>query len=114
MAPSSSSSVCIETTITQYMAKRGIRYLVEKSIEQFQHLYHLSSSEIKYLGYEIVENAYPIIYVNYKGRVDEMVNNLLLKKGVYLLGRTGHYEYIGIQKILEDTMKVTEELSEAR
>jgi UDP-galactopyranose mutase len=90
--------------------EKDIPFLVEKSIKQFRHLYNLASSEIRYLGYEIIENAYPILFINYKGQVDE-ITSLLQKKNIYLLGRTGHYEYVGIQKILEDTVQIVEKLS---
>jgi protoporphyrinogen oxidase len=109
MVPPSQTSVSIETTITGYM-ENDLPLLVEKIIKQFQYLYNLASSEIRYLGYEIIDNAYPILTINYKRQVDEIAR-LLQKKNLYLLGRTGHYEYVGIQKILEDTVQIVEKLS---
>jgi protoporphyrinogen oxidase len=107
MAPASRSSVSIEITITGLI--ENVPYLIEKSIKQFQCLYNLASSEIKYLGFEIVEDAYPIIFTGYKEQVDEITNNLQ-KKNIYLIGRTGHYEYIGIQKVLEEALQISSTL----
>jgi protoporphyrinogen oxidase len=104
MAPPSRSSISIETTITGRM--ENVPHLIEKSIKQFQRLYNLTSSEIRYLGFKIVEDAYPIMFTGYKEQVNEITNNLK-KKNIYLIGRTGHYEYIGIQKVLEEASQIS-------
>jgi protoporphyrinogen oxidase len=109
MAPPSHTSVCIETTVTERM-ENTIQYIVERSIKQIQLMYNLASSDIRYLGYEIVENAYPLMYVNYENQVNEVANNLR-RKNIYLIGRTGHYKYIGIGKVLEEALQTSWEFS---
>ncbi|MCS7374775.1 MAG: NAD(P)-binding protein [archaeon GB-1845-036] len=109
MAPPSRSSVCIEITIAGHMEKM-VPYLIEKSIKQLQRLYNLASSEVRYLGYEIIENAYPVLFVNYKSQVNEITSNLQ-KKNMYLIGRTGRYQYIGIQNVLEEVVQFLQMLS---
>ncbi|RKY30550.1 MAG: hypothetical protein DRP74_06785 [Candidatus Omnitrophota bacterium] len=112
MAPSACTSICIEISITEHM-KKMIPHIVEKSIKQLQYLYNLANSDVKCLNYEIIENAYPVLFVKYESLVDKLTKHLE-KKNIYLAGRTGKYHYWGIEQVLNDAKRIITELTTAK
>lgn len=109
MAPQSLTSTCVEITLNKTM-KSNVPVLIKESFKQLRQMFNLSESKVKLLGSEIVENAYPTLYIDYKLITDEL-SSYLEKKNIYLVGRTGSYRYQGIDSVLKDSEKIITKLS---
>lgn len=100
MSPKSTTSVCIELTIKK--KPQNMELLIKKCLKQFCRIFSLSESQIKYLGYHIIENVYPFLFTNYQSYLDKLQNELKENfKNVTLIGRLGQYYPYNLRKTLK-------------
>lgn len=101
MAPNNKTSACLEITLKK--EDYNLDKLIKKAINQFKILYNLRNSEVSYLGYELVRDVYPLMYVNYKKNVSNLKKKLPDK--LFLIGRTGKYHPFTIGETLDSIIK---------
>ena len=103
MTPKNKTSACLEITLEKKI--NNLTDLVKKSLNQFCLLYNLKKSEIKYLGSNYYEEAYPLLFVDYNNDIVRL-NGALSKKTskISLIGRTGQYFPYNTEETLNSTL----------
>ncbi|MCP6719107.1 MAG: hypothetical protein KJI71_02630 [Patescibacteria group bacterium] len=103
MTPKNKTSACLEITIDKKINNPTV--LVKKSLNQFCLLYNLKKSEIKYLGTNYYEEAYPLLFVDYNKDLVRLKEELSKKTSkIFLIGRTGQYFPYNIVETLNSTL----------
>ncbi len=103
MTPKNKTSACLEITLDKKILNPS--ELIKKSLNQFCSLYNLRKSEIKYLGSNYYEEAYPLLFVDYNKeivRLKEALKKITSK--ISLIGRTGQYFPYNIVETLNSTL----------
>lgn len=100
MAPNNKSSGCLEITLKKN--PENLSYIIENSLEQFCSIFNIERLNITYLGHNIYDYAYPLIFKEF----ETYFNNFktFLKKQnphFYLIGRTGSYFPYGIETTIK-------------
>ena len=99
MTPKNKTSACLEITLDKKI--NDPTELIDKAINQFCTSYNLNKLEIKYLGYNFYEEAYPLLFVNYNIAIERMRKILRIKTTkISLIGRTGQYFPYNVEETL--------------
>jgi len=101
MAPENKTSACLEITLKK--GEYDLEKIIKNALNQFKILYNLRNSGISYLGYELVRDVYPLMYVNYKKNFSNLKKKLPDK--LFLIGRTGKYHPFTIGETLDSIIK---------
>ncbi|MCP6719101.1 MAG: hypothetical protein KJI71_02595, partial [Patescibacteria group bacterium] len=102
MTPKNKTSACLEITLEKKITNPTV--LVKKSLNQFCLLYNLKKSEIKYLGTNYYEEAYPLLFVDYNKDIGRLKEALKMKtSNISLIGRTGQYFPYNVVETLNST-----------
>jgi len=103
MAPKNKTSACLEITLNKKI--NNPKDLVNKSLKQFCSLYNLKKSEITHLGNVYCEEAYPLLFLDYKKDFNRLTEELKMKTSkISLIGRTGQYFPYNIDKTLDSIL----------
>ena len=103
MTPKNKTSACLEITLDKKI--NNPTDLVKKSLNQFCLLYNLKKSEIKYLGSNYYEEAYPLLFVDYNKDIVRLKEALKMKTSkISLIGRTGQCFPYNIVETLNSTL----------
>ncbi|KKL88730.1 hypothetical protein LCGC14_1921780 [marine sediment metagenome] len=103
MTPKNKTSACLEITFDKKINNPSD--LIKKSLSQFLLLYNLKKSEIKYLGSNCSEEAYPLLFFDYKKDISRLKEALKMKSSrISLIGRTGQYFPYDIVETLNSTL----------
>ncbi len=105
MSPKSTTSVCIEVTLTK--RPQNLNLMIKKCLKQFCYIFSLSESQIEYLGFHIVENAYPLLFVNFQNYLNRFMMVLNNKfKNISIIGRLGQYFHYTIDETLNSVINL--------
>ncbi|TXT62372.1 MAG: hypothetical protein BAJALOKI1v1_960007 [Promethearchaeota archaeon] len=101
MAPENKTSACLEVTLKK--SNNNIAEIVKNAVKQFKYLYNLQNEDCAYLGHEVIEDVYPLMYVNYKESVSSLKQKI--PENLYLVGRTGTYHPNTIDETIDSVIQ---------
>lgn len=103
MSPKLTTSVCIEITLEK--KPQNLQLLIKTCLKQFQQIFSLQESQIKYLGFYFVENAYPLLFINFQNHFNRFLMILNKKsKNISLVGRLGQFFPYTIDETLNSVL----------
>ncbi len=103
MTPINKTSACLEITLDKKI--NNPTDLFRRSLNQFCLLYNLKKSEIKFLGSNYYEEAYPLLFVGYNKEIVRLKEALRKKTSkISLIGRTGQYFPYNVVETLNSTL----------
>ncbi len=100
MAPNNKSSGCLEITLKKN--PENLSNIIENSLEQFCSIFNIDRSNLNYLGHNIYDYAYPLIFKEFETYFNNF-KNFVKKQNpqFYLIGRTGSYFPHTIEKTIK-------------
>jgi protoporphyrinogen oxidase len=114
MAPRDKTSVCMEITLNKPLLS-DITSIVEKSLADLCRVFSLKRSEVTLLGFSVLPNAYPLLFVNYDSYFLAIKRVFDKKfKHIHFSGKLANYSYWNIEQTVCSALNTCNSLLKRR
>jgi protoporphyrinogen oxidase len=113
MAPPGKTSLCVEVfcTVGDDVWKRRDEELISQVLTDLDRLGFLSRERVLDSWLLRVPCAYPVYRVGYRAAVDRVRGYLARWPSLHLAGRTGSFQYLNMDGVIEQALRLVEKLA---
>lgn len=115
MAPPDSTSLCVEIFCTEGddVWRREDEELVNAVLQDLDGLGFLARERVQDSWVHRVADAYPVYHVGYADILHQVRDYLTRWSSLHLTGRTGSFEYMNMDKVIKEALRLAEDLAGA-